>query len=69
MDTWKEVAEETKKEILDKEKEQISLWKSKGVTVIEPEVEAFREATKDVWKGVLGEPWEREAYEKIKATR
>jgi tripartite ATP-independent transporter DctP family solute receptor len=69
METWKEVAEETKTEILSKEKEQISLWKSKGATVIEPDVEAFREATKDVWKGVLTEPWEREAYEKIKATR
>jgi len=69
IDTWREVAEETKKETLNKEQEQISLWKSKGVTVIEPDVEAFREATKDVWKGFLTEPWEREVYEKIKATR
>jgi TRAP-type C4-dicarboxylate transport system substrate-binding protein len=39
------------------------------VTVIEPDVEAFREATKDVWTNFLTEPWEREAYEKIKAVR
>jgi TRAP-type C4-dicarboxylate transport system substrate-binding protein len=69
MDTWREVAEEAKKELLNKEQEQISLWKSKGVTVIEPDVEAFREATKDVWNNFLTEPWEREAYEKIKAVR
>jgi len=69
METWREVAEETKKETLDKDQEKISLWKSKGVTVIEPDVEAFREATKDVWTNFLTEPWEREAYEKIKAVR
>jgi TRAP-type C4-dicarboxylate transport system substrate-binding protein len=69
METWREVAEETKKETLDKDQEKISLWKSKGVTVIEPDVEAFREATKDVWKNFLTEPWEREAYGKIKAIR
>jgi len=69
MDTWNEVSEEIKKETLGKEQEQISLWKSKGVTVIEPDVEAFREATKDVWKGFLTEPGQIEIYERIKAVR
>jgi len=69
IDTWKEISEEAKKEVIDKEKEYLLLWKSKGVTVIEPDVEAFREATKDVWKDFLTEPGEREIYERIKTTR
>jgi len=69
MDTWKEVAGEVRKEVMDKEREDISLLKSKGVVFTDPDVEAFREATKDVWKKILAEPAEIEAYEKIKATR
>jgi TRAP-type C4-dicarboxylate transport system substrate-binding protein len=68
-DTWKEVAREVMKEVMEKEREDISLLKSKGVVFTDPEVEAFREATKDVWKKILTEPAEMEAYEKIKATR
>jgi TRAP-type C4-dicarboxylate transport system substrate-binding protein len=55
--------------VIDKEREYISLLKSNGVVFIEPDIGAFREATKDVWKKVLTEPGEIEAYEKIKAIR
>ena len=69
MDTWKEVTAEVNKLIMDKEREDVALLKSKGMVFTEPNIEAFREATKDVWKKMLTEPAELEAYEKIKATR
>jgi tripartite ATP-independent transporter DctP family solute receptor len=68
-DTWKDVTEWVKKEMINKEEKNISLWKSNGGIVIEPDIEAFQEATKDVWKKLLSEPGEIEAYEKIKALR
>jgi TRAP-type C4-dicarboxylate transport system substrate-binding protein len=69
MDTWKEVTAEVNKLIMDKEREDVALLKSKGMVFTEPNIEAFRETTKDVWKKMLAEPAELEAYEKIKATR
>jgi len=69
MDTWKEVTAEVNKLIMDKEREDVTLLKSKGMVFTEPNIEAFRDATKDVWKKMLSEPAELEAYEKIKATR
>jgi hypothetical protein len=35
----------------------------------QPDTEAFREATKDVWKKLLSEPEEIEAYKNIKEIR
>ena len=69
MDTWKEVNKEVTKLVLDKEREDVDLMKSKGMTFSEPNIEAFRDATKDVWKKMLSEQVEFEAYEKIKAAR
>jgi tripartite ATP-independent transporter DctP family solute receptor len=68
LDTWKEVAEEVRKEVDTQDQADISLWKSKGGIVIEPDVEAFREATKDVWKKFASD-WEPGLYERIKAQR
>jgi TRAP-type transport system periplasmic protein len=69
IDTWKEVSEEARKEVVDKEREYLSFWKSKGVNVIEPDLKPFKDSTKDVWKGFLTEPGEKEIYEKIQAVR
>lgn len=69
LETWKEVAEGIKREMIDKEQEYISIWKSKGSTVINPDIEAFREATKEVWKKFAPEAWGPGVYEKIKAMR
>jgi TRAP-type transport system periplasmic protein len=69
MDTSREVSEEARKEVIEREKEHLAFWRSKGITVIEPDVKAFQEATKDVWKGFLTEPGEKEIYEKIHAVR
>jgi TRAP-type transport system periplasmic protein len=68
-ETWREVSEEARKEVIEREKEQMAFWRSKGITIIEPDVKPFREATKDVWKTFLTEPGEKELYEKIVAVR
>lgn len=54
--------------ILKSEKEYLDKLKEKGMTVIQPDVKAFREATKDVWKKV-SEKWEPGLYEKIQAVK
>jgi TRAP-type transport system periplasmic protein len=54
--------------ILKSEKEGLDKLKEKGMTVVQPDVKAFREATKDVWKKV-SEKWEPGLYEKIQAVK
>jgi C4-dicarboxylate-binding protein DctP len=46
------------------EKADLDALKNKGMTFIQPDVNAFREATKDVWKK-HAEEWEPGLYEKI----
>lgn len=67
LDTWKEVAAEMKGDVTKIEQECISTWKSKGGVIIEPDVESFREATKEVWKKFAPQVWGQGVYEKIKA--
>ncbi|HSB82101.1 MAG TPA: TRAP transporter substrate-binding protein [Candidatus Methylomirabilis sp.] len=54
--------------ILKSEQEYLDKLKEKGMIIIQPDVKAFREATKDVWKKV-SEKWEPGLYEKIQAVR
>ena len=54
--------------ILKSEKEYLDKLKEKGMTIVQPDVQAFREATKDVWKKV-SEKWEPGLYEKIQAVK
>ena len=54
--------------ILKSEKEYLDKLKEKGMTIVQPDVKAFREATKDVWKKV-SEKWEPGLYEKIQAVK
>jgi len=54
--------------VLKSEKEYLDQLKEKGMTVVQPDVMAFREATKDVWKKV-SEKWESGLYEKIQAVK
>lgn len=65
METWRDVCEWAKTEMAAREKNYFSLWESNGGTVIEPDINAFKEAAKDVWKKVLKEPEEIEVYQKI----
>lgn len=54
--------------VLKSEKTDLDQLKEKGMTIVQPDVAAFREATKDVYKKV-SEKWEPGLYEKIQAVR
>lgn len=54
--------------VLKSEKEYLDQLKEKGMTIVQPDVKAFREATKDVYKK-FAEKWEPGLYEKIQAVR
>jgi tripartite ATP-independent transporter DctP family solute receptor len=54
--------------ILKSEKEYLDKLKEKGMTIVQPDVKAFREATKDVYKKV-SEKWEPGLYERIQAVK
>ena len=53
-----------KDSVLKQEKVDLDRLKEKGMTIIQPDVNAFREATKDVWKK-FAEKWEPGFFEKI----
>jgi TRAP-type C4-dicarboxylate transport system substrate-binding protein len=69
MDTWRVISAWVKEEMINREEKNLSLWKSNGGIIIDPDIEAFQEATKDVWKKLLTEPGQIEIYERIKAAR
>jgi tripartite ATP-independent transporter DctP family solute receptor len=50
--------------VLKQEKVDLDGLKEKGMTIVSPDVNAFREATKDVWKKSAAK-WEPGFYEKI----
>jgi tripartite ATP-independent transporter DctP family solute receptor len=54
--------------ILKSEKEGLEVLKQKGMTIVQPDVKAFREATKDVWKKV-SEKWEAGLYDRIQGVK
>jgi len=54
--------------ILKSEQEYLDKLKGQGMTIVQPDVKSFREATKDVWKKV-SEKWEPGLYEKIQAVK
>jgi tripartite ATP-independent transporter DctP family solute receptor len=54
--------------VLKSEKADLDRLKEKGMTIVQPDVKAFREATKDVWKKV-SEKWEAGLFERIQAVK
>lgn len=69
IETWNEVSREVREELLKLEVKYLETWKAKGGVIIEPNVAAFREATKDVWKKFAPKAWGEGVYEKIQAMR
>ena len=69
MEVWNEVSMELRKEMLAQETNNHGIWKAKGGQVIVPDVAAFREAMKDVWKKFAPKAWGEGFYERIQATR
>jgi tripartite ATP-independent transporter DctP family solute receptor len=54
--------------VLKSENADLDRLKEKGMTIVQPDVKAFREATKDVWKKV-SEKWEPRLYERIQEVK
>jgi len=54
--------------VLKSEKEYLDKLKEKGMTIVQPDLKAFREATKDVYKK-FAEKWEPGLYEKIQEVK
>jgi TRAP-type transport system periplasmic protein len=54
--------------VLKQEKEDLDRLKEKGMTIVQPDVKAFREATKDVYKK-FAEKWEPRFYERIQEVK
>lgn len=69
LDTWREVAEESRMETIAFEDGLKATWKSKGKTIIEPDLTPYRNATKDLWKKYAPQVWGEGVYEKIQAIR
>jgi tripartite ATP-independent transporter DctP family solute receptor len=66
--TWREVSADMEKQILANEQKLIEEIKSHGVTIVEPDVESFRTAVKDVWRDIAPKAWGAGVYERIQAT-
>lgn len=68
-DTWQEIARDIEQEYVSKEQEYIGILKSKGMTVIQPDLEAYRTATKDVWKEFMPKAWGPGVFERVQAVK
>lgn len=68
-DTWKEVATETSQRLADDEKRMIEELKKRGMQVIYPDPEPFREATKNVWRDFAPKIWGPGVYEQVQAIK
>lgn len=69
VDTWKEISKELEVEYVEMDKKYLEILKSKGLTVIEPDSGAYREATKNIWKQFMPKAWGEGVYEKIQAVK
>jgi len=54
--------------ILKREKADLDQLKEKGMTIVQPDVKAFRKATKDVYKK-FADKWEPRLYERIQEVK
>jgi TRAP-type C4-dicarboxylate transport system substrate-binding protein len=68
-DTWAEIGQQIEDEYVSKEKEYIDTLKSKGMIFIQPDLSAYREATKNVWKDFMPKVWGPGVYEKLEAVK
>jgi tripartite ATP-independent transporter DctP family solute receptor len=69
MDTWEEISKEIEQEYIANDQKFIDTLKSKGMTVVQPDANAYREATKNVWKSFMPKAWGEGVYEKVQAVK
>lgn len=68
-DTWKEVSKLIEKDYISSDQQYLDTLKSKGMTIVEPDLAAYKEATKDVWKEFMPKAWGEGVYEKVQAVK
>lgn len=68
-DKWKEAASYIEKLYKEQDEEYMQTLKDKGMKFIEPDVDAFREATKDIWKKYVPQTYGEGFYEEIQSLR
>lgn len=69
MKTFQEVAASIESDYKSNEEKWRVALKEKGMIFVQPDVAAFREATKDIWKEFAPAAWGDGVYEKIQALR
>ena len=69
VDTWKEISKEIEQEYMASDEKFLTFLKSKGVAIVQPDVAAYREATKNVWKEFMPKAWGPGVYEKVQAVK
>jgi TRAP-type C4-dicarboxylate transport system substrate-binding protein len=66
---WEKTSARIEQLYKENEAAYIQKLKDNGMKFIQPDVEAFREATKDIWKKYAPEAWGEGVYEEIQALR
>jgi tripartite ATP-independent transporter DctP family solute receptor len=69
QDTWQQIGQEIEQEYISNDQKYLDTLKSKGMMVIQPDIAAYREATKDVWKEFMPKAWGPGVYEKVQAVK
>ena len=69
LEEAQKAADDIEREILENEKQYIETFKKAGVEMIQPDVAAFRNAVKDVWKEFMPRLWPAGLYEEMQAVR
>jgi tripartite ATP-independent transporter DctP family solute receptor len=69
VDTWKEIEKEIEQEYIANDQKFVDILKSKGVTIVQPDANAYREATKNIWKEFMPKAWGEGVYEKVQAVK
>jgi TRAP-type C4-dicarboxylate transport system substrate-binding protein len=67
QETWQQIEQEIEQEYISSDQKYLDILKSKGMTVIQPDLAAYREATKNVWKEFMPKAWGEGVYEKVQA--
>jgi tripartite ATP-independent transporter DctP family solute receptor len=66
-ETWRQIEREIEQEYISSDQKYLDVLKSKGMGVIQPDIAAYREATKNVWKEFMPKAWGEGVYEKVQA--
>lgn len=68
-ETWQETAKYIEQLYIKNDEKYKEQLKEKGMIFITPDIEQFKEATKDVWKEFAPQAWGEGVYEKIQELR